>query len=474
MNQNNSWKKTEEIEINLVDLLKKLCVQWKQVLVCAVVFACLLGGYKYVKDNRAVQTASTAELAEGVVLTDAEQKSVTAAIELAEEIDGIEKYLEESIVMNIDPYHKDRVVLLYSIDDATKQTKQKIIEAYLNFLSSGGAIDALKENDSKKWDMDKSYLSELVSAYQRENSSYQIIMNDSTAETLLYIETTGKDAEMAGELAADIQTVLESYYPTVKEIAGKHTLTLLNSEKSMKPDSGLMTAQHDKRALLTTNLTTLKNLTDAFSEDQKLLYENAIIEEDEQPKAEEAASAGISKKYILLGFVGGIFLYCCVYACWYLLRDTVKSMEEIKDYYNFPFYGGIVLKKGTKGNGQDLTGSQKDAYEREKAQMMNRVRLACQKQETSTICLATDFSLNEQEKECLSGVSKQLNEWGVNTVLGENISGNISVWDELTKAGIVLMIYKIGTTTHQMIDEEMNFYLENDIAVIGAVALESK
>ena len=280
MNQNNSWKKTEEIEINLVDLLKKLCVQWKQVLACAVVFACLLGGYKYVKDNRAVQTASTAELAEGVVLTDAEQKSVTAAIELAEEIDGIEKYLEESIVMNIDPYHKDRVVLLYSIDDATKQTKQKIIEAYLNFLSSGGAIDALKENDSKKWDMDKSYLSELVSAYQRENSSYQIIMNDSTAETLLYIETTGKDAEMAGELAADIQIVLESYYPTVKEIAGKHTLTLLSSENSMRPDSGLMTAQHDKRALLTTNLTTLKNLTDAFSEDQKLLYENAIIKED--------------------------------------------------------------------------------------------------------------------------------------------------------------------------------------------------
>lgn len=90
------------------------------------------------------------------------------------------------------------------------------------------------------------------------------------------------------------------------------------------------------------------------------------------------------------------------------------------------------------------------------------------------ICLATDFSLNEQEKECLDSVSKQLKEWGINTVLGENISGNISVWDKLTEAGIVLMVYKIGTTTHQMIDEEMNFYLENDIAVIGAVALESK
>ena len=472
MNQNCSWKKTEEVEINLVDLLRKLCMQWKPILVCAVVFACLLGGYKYMRDKSAVKTANSSKSMEEVTLTDLEQKNVNAAIELSEEVEKIEEYIDQSILMNIDPNHKNRVVLLYSIDDATKKTKQKIVESYLNFLSSGGALDAIKKLDSKKWDMDKSYLEELISAYQRGDSSYQIVMNDTTAETLMYIETTGKDAEMAEDLAADIQTVLEEYHSTVKEVCGEHTLTLLSNEKSVRPDSSVMSLQHDKNALLTNNLTTLKNLTDAFSEEQKAVYENATVKDGE--KKEEVVSAGISKKYILLGFVGGIFVYCCIYACWYLLRDTVKSMEELKDYYNFPFYGGIILKKGTKGNGQDLSGSQKDVYEREKAQMMNRVRLACQKQEASTICLATDFSLNEQEKECLSGVSKQLKEWGINTVLGENISGNISVWDELTKAGIVLMIYKIGTTTHQMIDEEMSFYLENDIAVIGAVALESK
>lgn len=472
MNQNSSWKKTEEVEINLLDLLQKLCMQWKPILACAVVFACLLGGYKYMKDRGAARTADNSELVKDIVLTDAEQRNVNTAIKLSEEIDEIEEYLRDSVLMNLDPYHKNRVVLLYSIDDATKKTKQKIVESYLNFLGSGRMLDAIIESDSKKWNMDKSYLAELFSAYQRSDNSYQIIMNDTSAETLIYIETTGKDAEMAKDLASAVQTALKEYHSVVKESAGEHAMTLLSNEESVRTDNDIIGRKHDRNTVLASNLTTLKNLTDTFSEEQKAVYENAIKKEGKEP--EKVVSAGVSKKYILLGFIGGIFVYCCLYACWYLLRDTIKSMAELKDHYNFPFYGGIVLKKGTKGNGQDLSGSQKDAFEREKAQMMNRVRLACQKQGASMICLATDFSLNEQEKVCLDSVSKQLKEWGINTVLGENISGNISVWDKLTEAGIVLMVYKIGTTTHQMIDEEMSFYLENDIAVIGAVALESK
>ena len=178
MNQKSSWKKTEEVEINLVDLLQKLFGQWKPILVCAVAFAFLLGGYKYMKDRSAVQTVSSSDTIEEIELTDLEEKNVNAAIELTEEIEGIQEYLDESILMNIDPNHKNRVILLYSIDDATKQTKQKIIESYLTYIGSGGALDAIKELDSKKWDVDKGYLAELISAYQdrkstRLNSSHE-------------------------------------------------------------------------------------------------------------------------------------------------------------------------------------------------------------------------------------------------------------------------------------------------------------
>lgn len=474
MNEKHSWKKTEEVEINLIDLLQKLCRQWKQIAVCAVIFACLLGGYRYIKDRSAASTTGADTAAEEIVLTKDEQQRVNGAVELSEEIAATEKYLDESILMNVDPYHKDRVLLLYSIDDATKSTKQKIVESYLTFLTAGGAIEAIQKTDSERWDINKSYLSELISAYQRTDSSYQIVLEDTTAETLFYVDVTGKDDEMAEELAQAIQDAIEGYHDVVKETAGKHTLTLVSSEQGVKSDSSLATQQHDKNYQLSTNLASLKVLTDSFSEQQNLVYEELLTEDDAEgtEQQKEVVSTGISKKWVALGFVGGIFVYCCIFACFYLLRDTVKSMEELKAHYNFPIYGGIILKKGTKGTGEDLAGNQKDQYEREKAQLLNRIRLACQNQKLSKICIATDFSLNEQEKSFVESASKQLKEWGIDIILGENVTGNVSIWDALTEVGNVLMIYKLGTTTHQMIDEEMSFYTENNLEVIGAMTIE--
>ena len=51
MNKNNDWKKSEEIEIDLADLIKRLCMKWKQILICALAFAVLAGGYGYLKNK---------------------------------------------------------------------------------------------------------------------------------------------------------------------------------------------------------------------------------------------------------------------------------------------------------------------------------------------------------------------------------------------------------------------------------------
>ena len=39
-----SWKRTEDTEIDLTDLLYRLCVQWKRIAVCALAFALVFGG----------------------------------------------------------------------------------------------------------------------------------------------------------------------------------------------------------------------------------------------------------------------------------------------------------------------------------------------------------------------------------------------------------------------------------------------
>ena len=113
--------------------------------------------------------------------------------------------------------------------------------------------------------------------------------------------------------------------------------------------------------------------------------------------------------------------------------------------------------------------AQKNAYEQEKAQILNRVRLACKNQEITRLCIVSDFSFDEQEKACIADLAEQLNSWGIETLVTENAGRETAAWDTLADVGQVLMVCRIGTTTHRMVDEEMSFYQENDIAVLGAV-----
>ena len=93
MDEQYSWKRTEEIEINLADLLKQLGMQWKQILLCALAAALLAGGYSYIKNRN---NASVMEEAEDTELTAEELASVMSAVELHGDIRMQEEYMEGS------------------------------------------------------------------------------------------------------------------------------------------------------------------------------------------------------------------------------------------------------------------------------------------------------------------------------------------------------------------------------------------
>lgn len=462
MRQRNSWRKTEDIEIDLADLLHRLCVHWKQAVICAAIIALAFGWYGYIKSSGNTN-ADRVYTVEDTVLEEEEQQKVTAAAELEEEVRALEEYIDNSVLMQIDPYHKERVAMLYNIEEADYQDLQKILGCYVNFATNGGMADALIKADREKWNMDKSYLAELILAYQKTYAMpYQVIIADAAessllSEALFYIEVTGKDKKMAEQLALAVQSELEKYRSIVADKAGKHKLILLSSEKSIMADSSLQTQQHDKRALLTTNLNSLQAMTGAFNEGQTIMYKHAVGLDDEQEIMDDSLTIGkfsFIRKYVIFGFIGGILLYSCLFACLYLVRDTIKSVGEMRRLYMFPVYGAVSLEKG------------------EIARTLNRVRLSCKKQGITKLCAATDFVCGVKEKKCMENIAGQLNEWGIDVFIAENACRDAGIWDALTEAGNVLLVCRTGLTTHRQVDEEMEFYIENGIDVAGAVALD--
>ena len=466
MDKQYPWKRAEEIEIDLADIMRKLCGRWKRIALCALACALLFGGYGWIRgkaDLKAAQSAAAGELLskeDGDALTETETQAVADAVQLEHELGGLEMYLDNSVLMQIDAYHKNRTVMLYGIHHAKRQELAAITESYLSFLLHGGAADALKKSGSR-WNMDKSCLAELIYAYQKTYSSpYQLAVENladerQTAESLFYVEITGKNAVQTAQLAQDVQDVLEEYFSAVSKTAGNHQIALISEMESVTADTSLQAQQHEKKALLSSNRASLRAMTDAFNEKQMAAYMEAAGVKDSrkgQENEEIRQAPALNAKYILLGLLGGIFVYCTVFSCGYLFRDTVKSSEEMKRMYTFPVYGSVYLKNETG-----------------RAQVLNRIRLACKNQGIKKLCAASEFAFEEQERECMKSIAKQLKDWGIDIVISENASADTAMWDMIADTGNVLLLCKIDVTTHRMIDEAMSFYMENAIAVAGVV-----
>lgn len=481
MKEKYSWKRTEEIEIDLADLLKRLCGKWKQAAACALAAALVFGAAGWLRSRSGPDESLVPGMDAPASLTQEEEQAVADAVQLAKETDSLENYLEQSLLMQADPYRKARYIMLYRIDRAERQELQAVTESYLNFVSNGGAADALAETGGR-WDMDKSCIAELVQAYQKTYSApYPVIIDeafpDLFSESLFYIEMTGRNAREAERMALDMQKVLKEQAAEIKKAAGSHRLSLVSTAQNMTADSSLLSQQREKRALLTSNQTSLKAMTDAFSKEQLAAYKMQAGRKDEQEEDGKAASGADTEgsqlrsvvKYMILGLFGGMAAYAGLSVCWYLFCDTVKSVQEMKRLYAFPVFGALSppgagkAKKGRLRMGHDL-------YAAIPEQVCRRLVLACQKQEIRQLYAVTEFPLAQPEKDCLEHMAAQLRKEGVEMAVAENASADIAAWDSLREAGNVLLVCRTDTTTHQMIDDAMMFFEENGISVTGAVA----
>lgn len=462
-----NYKKSDDVEADFWDLLYSFCRKWKQALAAALAGALLLGGYGYLKNRMVSQVPARQDLQEAD-LTKEESSNVAEAVRLKNEIDGLEEYVENSILMQTDAYRKERVVLLYCIDGASIQELPKIAECYSSFLMYGKAADAVKKHNRVFEDIKAVYLTELISVWEAAEAQKQVILENPqnfAAQKLLYIEVTGEDAGMAEQLAKALQSSMKEYARSVKKTCGVHNLTLLNDAYSTKIDSTLQSQQREKRELLKSQRINLNSLTSTLNAQQLQAYENetGIRSEDKSEIEKEAVSKNVSLKYIILGFSGGIFIYGCIFAAIYLLKGVVRSEREFKAYYRIPYYGRCVLKKT-----QPHSVKTEDDLKR----IVGRIGLACRKRGIEKLCLLAEFTPSIQEKEMLASMTEKLQETKLE--LRDVSFKDISQYDLLEDNLAVIAVCKIGKTSYSMLNNAIEFYLENDIRMMGAVLLDCR
>lgn len=329
----------DELEIDLKDLMFAVLRKWRLVILIAVIFAFLIGGYKCTKEimnhrNEEYVTELKEQYDSELDQYEKAKNEYEWNLEkLTASIDFQEKYRESSILMKVDPYYEATAMADIFVEVPTPQVNgiavtsvdpaDGIVKAYASGLEQGKALQSL----AKKMGIDLMYLNELV----KVTSDYD--------GNMLSISVTYSDEEGAEEILDGLLDRIESLCIEIQTNLRPHTITIMNRYIGTVVDQSLVDYQKKKL----TDLTEMKkNLDDA----EKALKE---LEEPSQPVT--LSKRSMLKEGIKYGAFGGFlgaFLVAFSVCIAFVVSDKLNADGDLKSRFHLKFLGSFTEKKDKK------------------------------------------------------------------------------------------------------------------------------
>ena len=369
MNRNNNQQRI--IKINAADIFWGFFEQWKAILIVALIMAVLACGFKHASDVKAFEASqkqngkaieqsnlSQEERIEKILgaLSDTDRAAVEYALREQDWYDTEMTYLEESLMMGIDPTNQTVLKFFFSVNAAQNATLPTLIKLYTSFLDSDEMAEEIRPHiaGGEK----NKYLYELISTGNRSDDQ---ALSEETSEigtvfTVFIVLPDGSDKD--GIESAVIEKVNE--YSS--ELMGKypHRIAYEGCSVMKKYDSTMTTRRNNLFNNINTLEKSLKNLKASMSEQQRSALEtirkiksqkdNADPEKEE---AEEKKSAvkkpGYSPKHALFGFIVGVMLYAVLYVVMFAVRGVVGSVSGAEEYSENRAVGEIYTERRKKG-----------------------------------------------------------------------------------------------------------------------------
>ena len=346
----------EEEEISLIELMVQLLSGWKKILLLALLFALLLGGYRGVKglQERSAQ-GGTAEAEEKYQTDLAAYEAQKTMLEgqianVSESIRQKTAYSEGSALMRLDPYNYAAASVVYYIDahytvdpNATMQPTDptsRLVRAYETGLQQADFYQYMA--DALGGSLAAADLQELVTVQAEADTA--ILSINVAAENLSQAET--------------IEQAVQQYVEALQsEISGKvadHGLQLLSSSSSSSAfsygmqDDGAAAAEEANAVTLKAPVNSVAEKQQAFEDSQTQLSQRLtdLRKQESSLEAPEAASSGKGLKlavlkFVLIGLVLGAFLGCGWITLDMLLGDRFCDEEELQQRYGLPLLGSL-------------------------------------------------------------------------------------------------------------------------------------
>lgn len=494
---NNTYITSEddESEISMLDLLYHILRRWRSILLIAVLFCALLGGFKLVKGIRTLGSAALKEeqknyesQLEGYTIS--KEHLENQIKELTQSIQDKEDYYDHSTLMKLDPKQAYKGTVTFVVTDAGEvpstevnrdlslaidRKVNSVLGSYVALIQNGTILqDVQKELSSK---LDQKYLAELI--YTQVD--YQ--------SKLLHITIVGDDKQQVQSISDTIVQGLQNASVQMNASVAAHRLELLSSYVGNDADTSIPIGMIPEAGTNTSDAsyqTSIEGIQKSYTssitdmQNQLLDCNNQLSELDEPEPPVGASRTSVLKegiKYGVIGFIAGAFVLAFVYALQYLLCGKLMDSDELNDRYGILLLGDYYAPLHAHTNRIDrwidrmngITGekqSVESVYALSAANIMAQVDV-----EKNSKLLLMGNAKSEDFDAAATALSEKLCSSGIDVIAAGNVNESASAIEKLQQAEQVVLIEQRGASRQQDIQKELLILRRLEKKIIGAIVL---
>ena len=322
-------------EMSLKELMLAILNRWKTIIVFAIVFAGLLGGYSYYGRLQGMADLQDTYEKEQAAYESTLSSLRTSMVYYSQTGVASEKYNKDSLLMAVDPYNKQTATLSFGINVDAETVNLDISNRMI--LGLVDLKDALARRVLNQYLLLgrqaplKSVLKDILPIEYEESYLREMIVVDG-ADGIITITSTGSsgiDAQRMNEL---MYSYMLEKQALVTSAAGVHTLEILNQYSIDQVDLALAAKQAEQRTLAAENGNKITELLDEI----KTLKEN---------KPGDPTVTPFVIKRSILGAALGFFLGLVMAILLYITHMPVQFPEQIQNQIGIRFLGGVLRRK---------------------------------------------------------------------------------------------------------------------------------
>ena len=290
----------ENVELNLVDICWKLLMQWRPIIVFSLLIALAVSGLKYYKDAAAYKTSvqtvkeqkteKTSYSEKDIKklqdkLSDTELNAVENAVFNQRKILTDQKYLDSSILMQIDSQNKHVVCIDYYISGAKPKFSELLCRSFSSRFYDRDTLKKISKTmneDINSDDLQKvmgelidvNYTGTTQSDSVAKGNGYQVTTEVYPVITVSVVLPS--DTDSAAVVKA-VNSSMKSISKDLNRTVGKHQLNFLESYDKYTVDNDLKDTQNRVKDEILTSQSNNATAIESFTDDQKSLYNAEIL-----------------------------------------------------------------------------------------------------------------------------------------------------------------------------------------------------